>query len=275
VPKFFNELFKVYPWIKLALGSLVGILGGSSFITFINKYAIFNYTTSFGGRLPAESVPYIDVAVSILSFAFLTISFVSALLIYGLLTFIAGLIHKKFERIPEPITKVLSGILTSVIISLASGLFSYINKNGSHVLDFITADFFNSSLIVLLLSAVFAALLIWKSLIRWFSLLATLSLILTVTTSLFDAKNYSSFLREIQYGGGVSTTIVYNSEKSTISGALFLTTNSNNIIWDSNNATFVEIPTNSINKMVFHENKKAELPKIKGSIISLFRHLWS
>ena len=273
MPKFFEELFKVYPWIKLTLSSLVGILGGSSFITFINKYAIFNYTASFGGRLPAESVPYIDVAVSILSFAFLTISFVSALLIYGLLTYIAGLIHKKFKNIPEPVTKVLSGVLTSVIVSLASGLYSYINKNGFQVLDFISSDIVTSLFVVLLLGGGLAALLIWKSLIRWFSLLATLGL--TVTTSLFDANNYSSFLREIQYGGGVPTTIVFNNEKNTISGALFLTTNNNNIIWDSGNSAFIEIPNNSINKIIFHENKNAELPERKGSLVSLFRHLWS
>ncbi len=30
----FKEVVSVYPWLKLAIASLVGVLGGSSFITF-------------------------------------------------------------------------------------------------------------------------------------------------------------------------------------------------------------------------------------------------
>lgn len=83
-----RELVKTYTWLQVVLGSFVAVLGGSSFITFLNKYAIYNYAVAYGGRLPAEGVPYIDIAISILSFAFLAVSLICALMIYGLLTIV-------------------------------------------------------------------------------------------------------------------------------------------------------------------------------------------
>ncbi len=266
----FKEVVSVYPWLKLAIASLVGVLGGSSFITFLNKYAIYNYSVSYGARLPAESVPYIDVSISILSFAFLTISLVSALLIYGLLTIIAEKLHQRFKNLPEMVVKIFSGIITSFIASGASALFSYLSKGG----EFPSFDLINSGIIIISLGILLTSLIVWKRLIRPFSLLASLALISLVAYKLFDANNYASFLREIQYGGGVPVTLVSNKENEITNGYLFLTTKTTSVVWSPKNEEYIELPISSLKQIHFHEGQEYQLPEIEGSLISLFKHLW-
>lgn len=265
-----KEVVSVYPWLKLAVASLVGILGGSSFITFLNKYAIYNYAVSYGARLPAESVPYIDVSISILSFAFLTISLVSALLIYGLLTFIAEKLHQRFENLPKMLVSIFSGIITSFIATGVPALFSYLYKGGESP----SFDLINSGVIIISIGILLTSLIVWKWLIRPFSLLASLALIFLVAYKLFDANNYASFLREIQYGGGVPVTLVSNKENEVTSGYLFLTTKTTSIVWSPNKEEYIELPISSLKQTHFHEGQDHQLPEIKGSLISLFKHLW-
>jgi len=76
-------------WFKLLLGSLLGALGGSTFVGFINIYAVYNYAYHFGARIPVEGVPYLNFAVSVVSFAFLFVSLICATLVYGGLLLIA------------------------------------------------------------------------------------------------------------------------------------------------------------------------------------------
>ena len=266
-----RDLVIAYPWIKLALASVIGVLGGSGFITFLNKYAIYNYAVSYGGRLPVENVPYIDVAISVLSFAFLAISLISALLAYGLLTYIAEVLHKNFESLPQTIIKMLSGIITSVIAAIVSGAFKLLqNENLSISIQAVNIEFIT---IVLGAGILLGALIIWKSLIRPFALLTSIALISLVAHKLFDAENYASFLREIQYGGGVAVTLVLKSGEET--GHLFLTTETTIIIWSPNESSFIETPLTNINEIKFHELAPHELPEISGSLARIFRHLWN
>lgn len=267
-----KEVFSTYPWIKLALASVVGVLGGSGFITFMNKYAIYNYAVSYGGRLPVENVPYIDIAISILSFAFLAISLISALLIYGLLTYIAKALHKKFKNIPETIIKFLSGIFTSLTSVIVSVIYKYISSGGEPV------SFPSESGVIILYilgaGALLGALIVWRSLIKPFALLTSVSLIALVGFKIFDAENYASFLREIQYGGGIPVTLVLKNDGKESKGFLFLTTDTTSIIWLPEAASYIETPLSNINKIKYHERESYEMPEITGSLTSIFRHLW-
>lgn len=266
-----KEIAGAYPVLKLLGVSLLGVLGGSGFITFINRYAIYNYSVSYGARLPAESVPYIDVAISILSFAFLGISLAIALLAYGVLTFVANFIHKHIYVISEFMSKVLAGIFTSILGIIGSAIFEPFINDSDLKLEY---DLLITSVIVLVVGGILTALIIKKSLIRPFAIASTLFLVFFVSSRLFDATNYASFLREIQYGGGVSVTAFTKESNNEISGYLFLTTRDKYVIWDKEKSQFEELNINNSIQINYHENKAHELPEIRGSILSLFRHLW-
>lgn len=266
----FKELIAVYPWIKLALASVIGVLGGSGFITFLNKYAIYNYAVSYGGRLPVENVPYIDIAISVLSFAFLAISLISALLVYGLLTYIAEILHRKFENVPQAIIKMVSGLFTSIISAIVSVIFKYLKDGGESFS--ISWGHLELSIVVVVAGLILGALIVWKSFIKPFALITSISLVALVAYKIFDAENYASFLREIQYGGGVPVTLVLkNGEEN---GNLFLTTETTNIIWSPKEKSYIETPLSNINEIKFHEGLPSELPEISGSLARIFRHLW-
>ncbi|MCV6637518.1 hypothetical protein [Candidatus Albibeggiatoa sp. nov. NOAA] len=114
-----KKFLSTYPLLKTILVSFMGILGGSSFVAFINKYAVYNYMISYGGRLPVESIPYLDIAVSLLSFAIFTVFFSCAFLLYGLLILLVNLsVNKSMKVKNEPITTKDSQVLALSMFEL-------------------------------------------------------------------------------------------------------------------------------------------------------------
>jgi hypothetical protein len=47
------------PFIRLIIASTFGAFGGSTFVGFLNTYALYNYAYSYGSRVPVEGVPYL------------------------------------------------------------------------------------------------------------------------------------------------------------------------------------------------------------------------
>ena len=62
------------PGLYRLAGSVLAssLLGGFS-LGLLNRYALYNYSVSYGARAPLEGVPYLDFAVGILGFAFILV----------------------------------------------------------------------------------------------------------------------------------------------------------------------------------------------------------
>ena len=77
---------------------------------------------SYGGRLPAESIPYLDVAVSILSFAFLAITLYGILILY---VFLSWMIDRKalIDISPEVSFKIIILLTTVPLIGISWSYF--------------------------------------------------------------------------------------------------------------------------------------------------------
>lgn len=60
-------------WRRILVSTLLGSLGGSTFLGLLNIYAAYNYCFWFGVRLPVEGLPFLSLAVSLLSFALFSI----------------------------------------------------------------------------------------------------------------------------------------------------------------------------------------------------------
>lgn len=72
-------------WKRAIISSFLGAVAGSSFLGFINRYALYWYAYTRGCRVPVEGVPYLDLAVSLLSFALLLVTLGGSIGLYGLL----------------------------------------------------------------------------------------------------------------------------------------------------------------------------------------------
>ena len=277
----FKLLLQASPWLKLAFISFMGMLGGSTFVAFINKYAIYNYMLSYGARLPLEGVQFIDIAVSVMSFLVVFASLVSLFFVFGLMSGLSNLLHRLFAKFSVRLAKVLSNVIVSVIAAIFSALVSIadlisslfgvdlgssINPSGNlGGQEF----FFYAFVIVSVIS-----LLVYKEAIKYFSIAVTIAAVCFISFSLFDANKYSMFLKEIQYGGGIPVKIAL-TDKSEVKGHLILNTKDSMILWDENNAEYIDIAKSKVKNYYTETHNLSKMPQQNGQILDMFKHfIW-
>ncbi len=69
-------------WKRAILSSIIGAIGGSSIIGFFNTYALYYHALCQGFRVPIEGVEYINLAVSLMSFAIIIVSVLGTIILY-------------------------------------------------------------------------------------------------------------------------------------------------------------------------------------------------
>ena len=271
---------KAYPWLKLTLVSFMGMLGGSTFIAFINKYAVYNYMLAYGARLPLEGVQFLDVAVSVMSFLVVFASLLSLFFAYGFMSFLANALHKFFSyfSLKRKAVAILSNMIVSVFAAVISSLISALDlfaeifgfevtvKNDILVPTDIQSIFLFSFVIIGVIS-----LLVYKRAIKYFSICLTIGSFVFISISLFDANKYSTFLSEIQYGGGVPVKVILK-DKSEINGNLIISTRESMILWKSKSQEYVDVSKSELNSYYVKALSPIDMPEKNGLIWDMFTH---
>jgi hypothetical protein len=103
-----------------ALIGLIYIAVGSTIITFLNKYALINYAVGYGLRVPAEGVPFLDIAIGLLALAVFGVSVVSVFFFQILLVYLN---EKLSEKISFTFLKFASDRIAIIAVSASVAAF--------------------------------------------------------------------------------------------------------------------------------------------------------
>lgn len=283
------NLFKTSILFRILSTTFLGALGGSTFIAFINRYALFNYSLGYGARLPVESVPYINVAVSILSFVFLSVSLLVSIGLYFYHTFVFNRLEKlgawiktklkdkKGEKKSLFFQLFRYTNLVAAFISTAISGFSLIGAvRIAEALGTASSLFINYSWALFLIIVMLAFLSLYPKMAKWFALTFVSLSICFITVRMFELERYTSFLREMRYGGGIQATVVVKDGTDQIqeTGFLFLTTTNEHVLYIPEEDAFVELPKSKTVKISLEPNTEPKMPKQTGSLMKIFQHLW-
>ncbi|MEH0761999.1 hypothetical protein H4F20_20260 [Vibrio sp. 16] len=278
--KYVKVSLKAYPWLKLALVSFMGMLGGSTFVAFVNKYAIYNYMLAYGARLPLEGVQFLDVAVSVMSFLVVFASLLSLFVAYGLLSFLANTLHKFFSRtkLKKTSVSIISRFIVSIIAAVISSLISIsdflLKLFGLEVVvksDTVLLADFNSIIVSSFIIVLVIFLLVYKRAIKYFSVCLTIASFVFISVSLFDAEKYSTFLGEIQYGGGIPVKVILK-DKSEVNGNLIINTRESMILWEPELREYIDISKSELNAYHVKTLSPMRMPDTNGQILDMFTH---
>ena len=258
-----KEWFWALPlWKRTIISSIIGSIGGSSAISFSNKYALYYYAFKNGFRVPVEGVEYLDLAVAIVSFLVILITTLGTILFYNILKIIAVVISKIFTKNPEQILKTENRIMLFFIISIILLIALKLYYEGyESVINNIKSDTKPTLLILGFFSGIYAITLFKSSkneksrkLITLYSILAGVFILIAL---MFNQTIYSNFLRSIRYGGEIPIEVEYrkaDNTEDTIDGLLMLKTTKSISIKNEVNNNISEIPVNRISKIVFINN---------------------
>lgn len=248
---------------RLMLGTVAGALGGSGFITFINKYAMYWYAYSYGCRVPVEGIPYLSLAVSAVSFAFLSLALLSSTGTYYTLVGLSALIEYVLGRsdsIGTPGFKSLWKKYGTVFVNIVS--FS----------GYIFIKFYHTPLAIsfptmLITTTLLTVVIFWPSTKTYIALFYTCFLILLLSLSLFIPSIYAAMLRQGRFGGGVEITII--RREGTIDAKheathLFLATSEQLITFDIKTQQFVEIPRDDVKMIRYSTDRQYALPRLNS-----------
>lgn len=267
-----NWLRELSIWYRLLLGAVLGTLGGSTFLGFLNTYAVYWYAYSYGCRVPVEGVPYLNLAVSMLSLALIASVLMSAYLVYGVL----ALIRHTFNTIDyslilegKSFTRTMLGVVPYLLLltMLLGGwmLFTagwWLPPTWTAVLVH-TPNLRLMTAIMAIACGVSAAKRRW---FQWYMVGVTLGMIALIAGQLFHPTDYARMLRAARYGGGVIITVTRGPEHQKTNLFLFLITSENLIAFDDTQGVFVEIPRKDVELMEYPIRKDFVLPheRIEG-----------
>jgi len=245
-------------WKRAILSSFIGAIGGSSIIGFFNKYALYYHAICQGFRVPVEGVEYIDLAITLVSFAFVFISIIGSITIYGFLNlsanFFSRLVVKskdaksteKWKRI-FMIAQSLLALIISVISKLQVGV-----DSGLESIKFLPVLGGAASVVgILIIGYVFSKS---ESSKKMFTLIVVMVGILIIILSLFNQNVYESFLTKIQYGGKVPIEIEYrkaDNTESNLKGLLLIRTSRSITIKNVDSQNISEVPIERVSKIIF------------------------
>jgi hypothetical protein len=273
-------------WARMLIGALLGLLGGSTFIGFLNTYAIYWYCYEFGCRFPVEGVPYLSLAVALVSLLFLMTALTCGIGVVGLLHLIA-IVLRRIATVAEKRQGVLPSeavvpeesirahtirfsfsvlyyvlVVLSVSFLIAGGMLHYglfKVRQDDQIFQFIIVT------LALAFWVFIVVLAVWPRLIPVFSVLLTIVLIGLICTGMFHSTYYGLFLRTIKYGGGSPLTITYtvqNDKQENQEGNLFLVTSKFYILYDLKLKQYVEIPAEKITRLQYPTGSQYSLPVI-------------
>lgn len=273
------------PWsipLRLAVGSILGILGGAGLLGYLSEYATYLYAIRLGIRPPLEGIPYLRPAISLGSVAILLSAAVVFLLGVLLLKLTITLIESYLEGLKSLLElpmrlriradgveapemndlKILENYrgrplwwvaLFSIGVGLGFGLFAYIiaaldatnNRSLSHIGAIVAIFAYGAAITLLLLR---------PGWVYWIITIATTVYFFCWIYFLFSQKPYSSFLKFIGYGGGLPVVVELQNESSIVGEKshkyfLALRTTEAIIVYDKNTSQFIEISRDKLQRL--------------------------
>ncbi|GAB5400146.1 MAG: hypothetical protein Aureis2KO_17310 [Aureisphaera sp.] len=281
-----KEWFWALPlWKRAIFTSIIGIFGGSSVIGFLNKYALYLHAIRNNFRVPVEGVEYLDLSISLVSAAFLTISVIGTIIIYNLLRLLKYIFSKfrshrinkviksftKFREVSEGMDdEDLMGLRLKNLRNSQKKMDFISNLFGSIFGGFLTsvlliiASYYDNEenlyLIYLLLISIIPLAIIIPRLIKNEVVIkqVTLGIILIAVVGfsslLFIKPVYNTFLSGIKYGGEILVKIEYRKADNTVGqteGQLLIRTKNSITIRKSEEQVIEEIPTERISRVLF------------------------
>lgn len=270
--------------IKLLIGSIIGALGGSTFIGFISEYATYYFAYYHGARLPVEGVPYLKLAVTLVSLAI----FGGTLLCFGVMYWIlrqllAMTVHYarslpwvREEDLPLealPLRRYILVGLPAVLVATLPIFLSFTIQSfevtpaesvwwvpaGMSPRWFVLVGYLATALVLVVLARKPKG-------VKWFMTSLSLVLVVGISASLFTPTVYGEFLRGIRFGGGIEVVVSRNCDglpdcRNLETGYLLLRTREAAILYRERSAMYVEIPTNQIRSYEYMPSPKWKLPR--------------
>jgi hypothetical protein len=250
-------------WKRAILSSVIGAIGGSSVIGFFNKYALYYHALRQNFRVPVEGVEYLDLAVTLLSFALLTVSILGTIMIYSTVNFTSNLVVKVFAKTASSTRALNLKSIFSIVQVLAIGITISTLLGGitfKQYLDDLDPGFDLSNLMLFIFSALSLIILLGFIFVRKeqarkiFTLVSVLIGVSLLTGSLFNQTIYKGFLKKIKYGGEIPIQIEYRKADNTQSltkGLLLIKTNKSVTLRNIDSKNVEEIPIDRISKIIY------------------------
>ncbi len=205
-----------------------------------------------------RGVPYLGLAVSLVSFSMLLTSFVCATFVYGQFLVIAMSLNWCFSKIKVNYSYELMGGIVGILSSILSSLLTVMSYQGISSIIFTGGVVLQENWQILLVTVGLSFVIIYLSFnpqrVKWFAIFLTFFLVSSISISLFIQPVYTFFLSTIKYGGGVELKITMTDQKGKvdeIEGALFLTTSDRYILYIDTDSNFLEIPKSKVIKLSY------------------------
>jgi MFS family permease len=279
-------------WLRLVISTVIGAIGGSSIMAVLTTYANYWFAFKHGARIPVEGVPFLSLAVAVVSFALLIIPVIFAGITSGLLYLLLGVLAKpKTDRELSGDTSQpnVGGMLIPYIFLVP--LLLFVLLTGVVIGDRLSAEATRLApevvqpepstgplainINILLLSAfIIAALGIIVIFLRRRPLLLPLVIIALYVGGAFGfgcyilyfSRSYDTFLRWSRFGGGLETKIYRNSgdkDKNPTVAFLILYTEKRVILYNADTTSYLEIPADDVQSIEYSQYPKWKLPEVK------------
>lgn len=269
--------------IKIVLGTLITILGGSGLLGLLGEFATYSYAISYGFRPPVEGVPYLRATITLISVVVLLGSVLGFFILYALLHgYVAqfGIVewvlfkflgdrnrsssaYAPIDRLrSQPLRKILPLIALIIILIVFAGLtLIYTLKPEST-----TRSYWIYPLSGLYLFLIYLCMLRPAS-IKYVAGGGVVIFMVLVPIFMFQAELYGTFLRDLGFGGGKIVSVFYQTEgddkcTSTVDGGLMIRSADYMLIYVEEQEEVVEIPLANIEKIVYKKSRDTILPSL-------------
>ena len=233
--------------------SLLGTLGGATYVGKLSEYATYYYAWSNGFRVPAEGVPYLNLTVFGASFSIIILAIIAFTAIY----FFGKLIYNYIQNdiILKGATSILQVLVkdkkksTVILFCIVIALFLSVIVFTLPYLSFVVT-ISRWIIVPLVFFVTFITLMVLWNRKTLFILAVVISFSFAVITPsiLFNASLYSNLLGALGYGGGINITIE-SGKKNYINNKLLLRTSKYFILIKNNK--IIEIPSNKIDRIIY------------------------
>lgn len=258
-----RELFQLYATlglpVRLLIGAGVTLLAGTG-LGFFAEYAAYSWAAYYGMRPPLEGIPYLKVAVTVLTvvvlvggaFAFLMANAIAHLLLRSVDDrFRENLLTNALLNMALPHLRnfsVQAALATSLAIGMIFGTLYYFTTY--YISDASTSIM---EAIAISLMAFIVTLMMWdKKSARYLALFCVVVVIVGVPFSFFHVDVYSKILQGLGYGGGLPVQITIAGEtlpqnqRTTLSGHMMLRTTSAILLYEVPSKRIREIPLQQV-----------------------------
>ena len=258
--KFIKEWFWALPmWKRAIITSIIGAVGGSSIIGFFNKYALYYHAICQNFRVPVEGVEYLDLAITLVSFAFILTSIFGSIIVYAIINLIADFFASRIFNDLKKANKLKKILIYFQAVIPALYIVSFLTK--ASFFDFDNEINLDKSTAIISIGIILIITTIGlifskknKSKRQVFTLSVVLGGTILIITSLFNQNLYKLFLEKIKYGGEIPINIEYRKADNTetnVDGLLLIRTSKSITIKNLDSKNISEIPIERVSKIIF------------------------